>query len=220
MSQYFDGTAADIRWTLGASEQPRALLTIVKIDAPDKVFVSLLTAHGPDGKARVGFGRHSSDAIELFINGPYTFAGDLRASMGWALVGVDWDARVPTPRVHVYRFDTGQFVHVDVTTGPFSDPPSAAGGHISFGNYEGGYFFKGWVQLLALFGRRLSDAEWESMVAHRRTEDILRLKPSFAADDGDAFATDLSGHGARRVEISGATAAADRPPGWLNHGES
>jgi hypothetical protein len=58
------------------------------------------------------------------------------------------------------------------------------------------------------------------MVANRRTEDILRLKPSFAADDGDGFAADLSGHGAERVEIQGATAAADRPPGWQNHGES
>lgn len=138
------------------------------------------------------------------------------AANEWYLIAVGKATGTATPRVHIYRYSTGVWVHENTAGGVANAALPSTSGFNTHGQRVGDHFLQATVSVIGLYATALSDGDVETMELSLTAWSALSPVGLWAYNQAattDAV-QDLSGNAAHQSAITGTAVSADEPDGW------
>jgi hypothetical protein len=217
MSRLFDGvddimtfTTPSTSWTFGS------VLIVAKFAGADGTWQSLVEVTDAAAAPRMSLGRRNSGELYMANSFSLESEGPAVAADGWSIYCVTKATGTVNPTSHVAPIGGARTSSTFGTT-----LPNGAGTGVRIHIGGPGDFANIYVAAAAVWnGVVLTTGQIDGILSAKTTQSILDLSPTWAADDSDAFATDLTSGTSDRTAITGTTDSADDPSGWLYFGAS
>jgi hypothetical protein len=163
-----------------------------------------------------------NSANKMFLTGAWSVdhpgATEILTANGWYILVITKATGTVAPRLHIYRVNTGTWVHEN-EPGTETNPPSQAGGAIWFGatSAAGNFANADFAAAAEWPGKVLSDAECEALATATSLKAGWKaLSPSglwtFDQASVETSVEDLTGNGANQTARTGTTVIAEEPP--------
>ena len=169
---------------------------------------------GANAGGRVGLAVSSADVLRLYMGGS-TRDGTTALTPGWYLVAFTKASGTVIPRAHIYRYDTGTWVHEAAGSAIANQTLGTTEAQIG-ASLADGQLWNGDVELAGFWDVELTDAQIEMLPFGLTPWFQENPKALWLLDQADVAQTvmDLTGGGANQTAIVGTTVATASTPVW------